>query len=303
MLKRKLTVSRVAVGVATMIGLVASSFGAAAGPVHAASPTIYVIGFETQNPFWQAEKRGAEAAGADFGVHVVYEAPAVASTAGLEQLARAAIATHPAGIALDYTDRGMEKVTLAAQQAGIVTVLYNNNRFEDTGAPGSATTNPRITGLAYSGQNEHFSGEVLARAYLKNLKPGSKVLIVNPFPQAFVLTLRYQGVKRVLEANGMKTDLIPAGADESSNMSLIGAYLQAHPSTAGVVGLGDPAANPAATYIKRKGLHIPVAAFDIDSEALHLIQAGALTVALNQQPWLQSYHAVQNLAFKVKFGL
>ncbi len=303
MSKSKLTVPRIAVGVAATIALVASSFGASVHRVRAAGPTIYVIGYETQNPFWQAEKRGAEAAGADFGVNVIYEAPAVASTAGMEQLARAAIATHPAGLALDYTDRGMEKVTLAAIQAGIVTVLYNNNRFENTGAPGSATTDSRITGLAYSGQNEHFSGEVLARSFLKNLKPGSKVLIVNPFPQAFVLTLRYQGVKRVLEANGMKTDLIPAGADESNNLSLIGAYLQAHADTAGVVGLGDPAANPAATYIMRKGLHLPVAAFDIDTEALHLIQAGALTVALNQQPWLQSYHAVQNIAFKVKYGL
>ncbi len=53
----------------------------------------------------------------------------------------------------------------------------------------------------------------------------------------------------------------------------------------------------------RHHLKVPVAAFDVDSEALHLIQAGALTVALNQQPWLQSYHAVQNLAFKIKYGL
>ncbi|MDB5058286.1 MAG: hypothetical protein JWO59_1758, partial [Chloroflexi bacterium] len=36
MLKRKLTVSRVAIGVATTIGLIASSFGAATGPVRAA---------------------------------------------------------------------------------------------------------------------------------------------------------------------------------------------------------------------------------------------------------------------------
>ncbi len=126
---------------------------------------------------------------------------------------------------------------------------------------------------------------------------------MNPFPQAFVLTLRYQGLQRVLAPAGIKTTLIPGGADEGNNMSLIGAYLQAHPDTAGVIGLGDPAANPAATYIMRHHLKVPVAAFDVDSEALHLIQAGALTVALNQQPWLQSYHAVQNLAFKIKYGL
>ncbi|HWE63851.1 MAG TPA: substrate-binding domain-containing protein [Chloroflexota bacterium] len=271
--------------------------------VRAAGPTIYVIGYETQNPFWQTEQHGAQQAGADFGVNVIYQAPAVASTAGMEQLARAAIAARPQGLAIDYTDRGMEKVTLAALQAGIKVVLYNNNRFENTGQPGSATTDVRITGLAYSGQDEHHSGTVLGQAFLKYLKPHAKVLIVNPFPQAFVLTLRYQGVKSVLQAAGISTDLIPAGADEGNNMSLIGAYLQAHPDTGGIVGLGDPAANPAATYVMRKKLSIPVATFDVDTEAVHLIQAGALTVALNQQPWLQSYHAVQNLVFALKYGL
>src|SRR5579885_685162 len=256
---------RAAIAGVIVATLLASTIGVEKQTAHASAPTIYVIGYETQNPFWQAEKRGAEQAGKDFGVNVIYQAPAVASTAGMEQLARAAIAAKPQGLAIDYTDRGMEKVTLDALQAGISVVLYNNNRFENTGAPGSAIT--------------------------------------NPFPQAFVLTLRYQGLQRVLAPAGIKTTLIPGGADEGNNMSLIGAYLQAHPDTAGVIGLGDPAANPAATYIMRHHLKVPVAAFDVDSEALHLIQAGALTVALNQQPWLQSYHAVQNLAFKIKYGL
>ncbi len=294
---------RAAIAGVIVATLLASTIGVEKQTAHASAPTIYVIGYETQNPFWQAEKRGAEQASKDFGVNVIYQAPAVASTAGMEQLARAAIAAKPQGLAIDYTDRGMEKVTLDALQAGISVVLYNNNRFENTGAPGSATTNPLITGLAYSGQNEHNSGAVLARAFLTYLKAGAKVLIMNPFPQAFVLTLRYQGLQRVLAPAGIKTTLIPGGADEGNNMSLIGAYLQAHPDTAGVIGLGDPAANPAATYIMRHHLKVPVAAFDVDSEALHLIQAGALTVALNQQPWLQSYHAVQNLAFKIKYGL
>lgn len=291
--------------VCTLVAGYASSSVLASGAKHTAKAgiTIYVIGYETQNPFWQAEKRGAEAAGRQLGVHVIYEAPAVASTPGMESLARAAIAAHPGGIAIDYTDRGMERVTLAALNAGIQVVLYNNNRFESTGAPGSATTNPRITHLAYSGQNEHNSGKVLATGFLKYLKRGSDILIVNPFPQAFVLTLRYRGLNSVFSAHGMKTHLIPGVADEGQNMSIIGSYLQAHPSTKAVCGLGDPAANPAAVYIHRHNMHIPVCGFDIDAEALHLIQQGSFSLALNQQPWLQAYYAVQNLTFKLRYGL
>ena len=47
------------------------------------------------------------------------------------------------------------------------------------------------------------SGEILAKAWLPMLPTEPcKVLIVNPFPTAFVLTLRGDGVKRALDAAG-----------------------------------------------------------------------------------------------------
>ena len=76
-------------------------------------------------------------------------------------------------------------------------VLYNNNRFEGENAPADA----RIKGLAFVGQNESMSGEMLTKAWLPMLpKEPCKMLIVNPFPTAFVLTLRGDGVKRALDA-------------------------------------------------------------------------------------------------------
>ena len=41
-------------------------------------------------------------------------------------------------------------------------VLYNNNRFEGENAPADA----RIKGLAFVGQDESMSGEMLAKAWL-----------------------------------------------------------------------------------------------------------------------------------------
>jgi hypothetical protein len=40
----------------------------------------------------------------------------------------------------------------------------------------------------------------------------------------------------------------------------------------GIVGLGDPAANPAAQYVGEKGLKIPVATFDVGAEAAKRIR-------------------------------
>ncbi len=172
-------------------------------------------------------------------------------------------------------------------------VLYNNNRFEGKNAP----DDKRILGLAFVGQDESVSGEILAKAWLPSLpsKP-CKVLIVNPFPTAFVLTLRADGVKRALDAAGYPYADLAATGDQGQNLSLISAALQADPSICGIVGLGNPAANPAAKYVGENGLKIPVATFDVGAEAAKRIKDGTLTMAINQQPFLQSYFAVANLA-------
>ena len=171
---------------------------------------------------------------------------------------------NPAGIAIDYTSKTMEEVTTAAMDAGIPVVLYNNNRFEGENAPDDA----RILDLAYVGQNESVSGEILTNAWLSTLpSEPCKVLIVNPFPTAFVLTLRGDGIKRALDAAGYPYEDLVATADQGQNLSLISAALQADESICGIAGLGNPAANPAAQYVGENGLDIPVATFDVGAEA------------------------------------
>jgi simple sugar transport system substrate-binding protein len=264
-------------------------------------PTIYVIAPSLTDPFWITQQNGANQAGEDFGVNVVFQAPAQdTGDAGMVPLLQAAIAAQPAGIAIDYTSKTMEAVTVAALDAGIPVVLYNNNRFEGENAPGDA----RILGLSFVGQDESVSGEILANAWLPSLPTTPcKVLIVNPFPTAFVLTLRGDGVKRALDAAGYPYEDLVATGDQGQNLSLIGAALQADPGICGVVGLGNPAANPAAQYIADNGLSIPVATFDVGAEASKRIKDGALTMAINQQPFLQSYFAVANLANQAKYSL
>lgn len=266
---------------------------------------IYVIGYQQNNPFWDTEGKGAAQAGSQFGVQVRYEAPATSSDAGMVSLIDAAIAAHPYGIAIDYTDKTMEAPVLSALNAGIKVVLYNNNRF---GAQsGGATTNPKVTNLAFVGQNEHLSGGVLGKAFVKYLPKGSgTVLVVNPFPAAFVLTLRYEGVKAALSAAGYKTALLNVNGNDPATTveATIGAYLQGHSGIVGLVGLGDPAASPASLYINQHHLKIPVATFDIDTTTYNLMKTpgSSEVLALDQQPFLQAYYAVEDLVMEMKYG-
>lgn len=261
--------------------------------------TIYVIGYENQSAFWKSEQAGAEAAGKDFGVDVKFVAPPEASTQGMVTAAQAAIATKPYGILLDYLDDGMANVTMQALSAGIKVSIYNNNLYTDK-------TPTAIKDLSYVGQDNtnpgQTSGDTLGRAFLKYVKSGDTVLVVNPFPQAYVLTLRYNGVKRALEAAGVKVEQLIAGADEAKNQQIIGAYIQAHPEVNGIIGLGTPAANPAAQLMASASKKLPVATFDIDKPAFDNMKSGLLTVAVYQAPFLQSYYGVQNLVNLKRWG-
>jgi simple sugar transport system substrate-binding protein len=265
------------------------------------NPTVYVIAPSLTDPFWITQQNGATQAGKDFGVNVVFQAPAQdTGDAGMVPLVQAAIAAQPAGIAIDYTSKTMEAVTVAALDAGIPVVLYNNNRFEGENAP----TDKRVLGLAFVGQDESVSGETLTKAWMSNLPSDPcKVLIVNPFPTAFVLTLRGDGVKRALDAAKYPYEDLVATGDQAQNQSLISAAMQADAGICGIVGLGNPAANPAAQYVGENNLKVPVATFDVGAEAAKRITDGTLTMAINQQPFLQSYFAVANLANQAKYSL
>lgn len=294
----------VATALLSLVGLTVAPVGAMASSANAAtSKVIYVIGYEQANPFWVLEGLGAAQAGKDLGVTVRYEAPTTASDAGMIALIDAALATHPYGIAIDYTDHAMQAPVLAALKEGVKVVLYNNNRFEPQS--GGATTNTAITQLAFVGQTESHSGAVLGQAFLPFLPKKGNVLIINPYPSAYVLTLRANGLMSVLHPAGYTTSTLVVNGDssEGSLEATISAYLKAHKSIVGVAGLGDPAGNPAARAIAAAGLKIPVCTFDMETETYQLMKSGGpLKVALDQQPYLQAYYAVQNLAFEMRYG-
>jgi simple sugar transport system substrate-binding protein len=266
----------------------------------ASQPTVYMVGSVTNNTFWAAVQKGFLAGGKAFGVHAIYEAPGVHSSASAIPLIQAALAAKPAGIAINYTDKSIQAVTLQALHQGAKVVLYNNNLFQAFGGKANtATTNTAITGLAYVGENAYNHAVTLATDLLPHLKSHTTVLIVDPVPGVEVLALRRQGLESVFHAHGIKTEYLPAGLDETSNFTLIGSYLAAHPEIGGIVGLGDPTGDPAAEYVQQHHLNIPVAAFDVDAEAIHYIQAGVMTDATDQEPYLQGYISAENLALMI----
>jgi len=293
----------VAVCLTLAAGNTGTTRSANTSPGSAKQFTVVMIGFTQQEAFWHSVQKGAEQAGNDFGVTVKYSAPTVGSDAAMIALLDSAIATKPDGIALEYRGKDMEAITKTALGAGIKVVLYNNNRFEQS-ASSAATTDPAITTLAYVGQDEHHSGEVLATALLKYLPSGGgRVLIVNPNPPSLVLGLRLEAAKALLVAHGYSPDVLLATQDVTQNLALTGAYLQAHPDTKGILSLSVPGTSPAAQYVDQNKLNVPVCGFDLDPVGFALMKGGgSLKCILDQQPYLQGYLPIMNLALALKSG-
>ena len=216
------------------------------------------------------------------------------------QVTLAAIASKPDGIAINYYGKPFEDSTSKALDAAITVVLYNNNQLDGENLP----TDSRIRRLAFIGQDESKSGEALAAAFVPTLPRGTAVLLINPFPQSHVLKVRRDAVASALDAAGLPyADLnMDNSGDEGKYLSIIGPYLATHSEIGAVIGMGNPGSNPAAKYVSDNHLSYPIATFDVGPTTATYIQQGVVSLAINQQPFLQGYMSIVNLALALKFG-
>jgi simple sugar transport system substrate-binding protein len=279
-----------------------SSSGAALqAPGHGGKPPrVVFISAKPTDSFVTAIKNGADQAAKDFGLDYVFQSPNNNTFPEQIQVTLAAIASKPDGMAIDYYGKPFEESTSKALDAGIIVVLYNNNQLEGENLPADS----RIGRLAFVGQDESTSGEKLANAFVPTIPRGATVLLINPFPQSYVLTERHDAVVRVLDKAGFAhEDLnMDNSGDEGRYLSIIGPYLETHKEIGAVIGMGNPGSNPAAKHLTDTHQSYPVATFDVGATTATYIQQGVVNLAINQQPFLQGYMAVVNLALAIKFG-
>ena len=82
---------------------------------------------QASDPFWAVVQNGAEAAAAQLGVSVTYEAPDTYDLARMRQLIQAAVATRPAGLVVSLPNPGaLAPAIRAAERSGIPVVSINS---------------------------------------------------------------------------------------------------------------------------------------------------------------------------------
>jgi simple sugar transport system substrate-binding protein len=258
-----------------------SNAGLSAGKASTPAITVAMITHAAPgDTFWDIIRKGAQSAAAKDNVTLKYSSdPTSANQANLIQ---SAIDSKVDGIAVTLPDPpALIPVVKKAIAAGIPVVAFNAGitSFEQSGA------------LTYFGSDETVAGQTAGK---RAATDGAKhVLCVVQEQGQVQLEARCTGVQ---QGFGGKYDKIYVnGRDLPSVQSTIGAKLQQDPSIDLVVTLGAPFALASIQAIKAGNSKAKVATFDFNPQIPPQIKSGDLQWAIDQQPFLQGYEAIDSV--------
>jgi simple sugar transport system substrate-binding protein len=230
--------------------------------------------------FWDLIRKGAQAAADKDNIDLRYSSDGQAPNQA--NLVQTAIDTRVDGIALTLAKPdAMSASVKAAVAAGIPVVAFNAgiDNWEAAGA------------LAYFGQDERLAGTTAGKRLAAS---GAKHVLCVIHEQGQVAhEARCAGVKDGFTG---ATDIVYVnGTDMPSVQSTVTAKLQQDPSIDAVVTLGAPWAETVVESVKAAGSNAKVATFDTDAALVDAIKNGSVDFAVDQQPYLQGYLAIDSL--------
>jgi len=254
---------------------------ASAGKANTPQMTVALVTHAGQgDTFWDIVRKGAQTAADKDNVKLVYSNdPNAANQANLVQNA---IDQKVDGIAVTLAKPdAMKDVIAKAEKAGIPVVGLNSGMdvWKEQGL------------LSFFGQDETVSGEAFGK---KLNETGAKHAVCVIHEQGNVsLEARCAGVKKTFK--GKTENLYVNGTDMPSVKSTITAKLKQDSSIDEVVTLGAPIALTSVQSVDDASSKAKVATFDLNKELTDAIKAGDIEFAVDQQPYLQGYLAVDSL--------
>jgi simple sugar transport system substrate-binding protein len=244
----------------------------------------FTVAMVTHGPpgdtFWDLIRKGAETAAKKDNIDLKYSA----ELQGPDQanLVQNAVDSKVAAIAVTLARPEAIKPALQRAISAGIPVVALNAGIDDWKAAGAK---------AYFGQDEQISGEAAGK---KLAAEGAKKVICVIQDQGNVaLESRCAGLKAGF--GGAVENLNVNGTDMPSVQSTITAKLQQNPSVDYIVTLGAPIALTAVQSAANAGSTAKIATFDTTAELVDAIKGHKVQWAVDQQPFLQGYLAIDSL--------
>ncbi|MEU3085078.1 substrate-binding domain-containing protein [Streptomyces massasporeus] len=230
--------------------------------------------------FWDLVRRGAEAAAAKDGVDLTYVGDA--DPAAQADLVREAVRDKADGIAVTLAKPAAMRGPVAQAKAAGIPVVGLNSGIDAW----------RPTGLLeYFGQDESVAGQAVGDK-LDGLKAEHALCVVHERGNV-ALEARCAGVRKTFR--GATDNLYVDGTDPDAVTATIASRLRQDSSIDEVVTNGAQFAMSAIKAVRQSGSRAKVATFDLNKDLVEAVRDGDVQFAVDQQPYLQGYLAVDAL--------
>lgn len=230
--------------------------------------------------FWERVQKGAQAAAAKDNIELTYASDP--DPAAQADLVRNAVKDKVDGIAVTLAKpEAMKSAVSQAKAAGIPVVGLNSgiDAWRSAGL------------LEFFGQDESTAGRALGDK-LDTLKVKHTLCVIHE--QGNVgLEARCAGVKKTFA--GETENLYVNGTDTDTVTAIVAARLKQDPTIDEVVTLGAQFALAAVKSVDESGSKAKIATFDLNDDIVNAVKSGDVQFAVDQQPYLQGYLAVDSI--------
>ncbi|MET7641188.1 sugar ABC transporter substrate-binding protein [Streptomyces sp. NPDC005438] len=230
--------------------------------------------------FWDIVQSGAKEASSKDNIEFLYSHDKQAGKQA--ELVQAAIDKKVDGLIVSLAKpAAMKNVVAKAVKAGIPVITINSGQAES----------PKFKALAHIGQDETVAGEAVGEELNKR---GKKKALCLLHEQGNVgLEQRCDGIGKTFD--GKVDKLYADGTNMPDVQSSLESKLQSTKSIDTVVTLGAPFAPTAAKAVDAAGSKAEVNTFDLNAQVAKDLKGKKLGFAVDQQPYLQGYQAVDLL--------
>jgi simple sugar transport system substrate-binding protein len=244
--------------------------------------------------FFNPVRKGMQDAARMMGVEAAFT-----GTEGVDVKAQAAMVAKAVqdgcdGIAVNLIDPvAFDEVVKAAIDKGVPVVAFNTD---------DAAHNARLSSV---NQDLYGAGRVLGRKALEFIPAGASVIIAMHDEGISALEDRFRGMTEELKARNVTWKRIITGSDPVKADRIISAAITENPRVKVVLCTGQADLEPVALCIEKqfRDRGVTAAGFDLSPTILRLIQADIIRFTIDQQPYVQGFYPVIQLALYCRYGI
>ncbi len=244
--------------------------------------------------FFGPVKTGMRDAARMLDADCTFEGTADVDLAEQEALIRRALAQGVDGLALSIPHPTTLNAAILEALERIPVVAFN---VDATAGLGGRLTSVR--------QDCYQAGLAFGRHVADRLPPGARVLMTVHSEGISALDDRVRGAQEVLGPRDVSWRMLTTGTTVEGAASAIGAALRDDQRISAVLCSGQADSEGAGLAVERSfpDRHILVAGYDLSPTILRLIESRILAFTIEQQPYIQGFYPVVQLALWRRYGI